>query len=177
MRSCYLQLDADSADETLLNQALKCIVFLALPLYEQDAAHDLIPPVVSSEQSPTPGRPPRANGSSASELNPNEDQAADGEAASEAAESTSQPAGRHQDDASQKPNGLHATNGGISAEDDVSEEEHDDDDNHEPDEDGEDDSDEADPEHLERFREESWVQGAFTLAGLVRRMTSLACDR
>ena len=43
VRSCYLQLEADSADETLLNQALKCIVFLALPLYDHDAARDLIP--------------------------------------------------------------------------------------------------------------------------------------
>ena len=154
-RACFLQLDADSADEALLNQALKCIVFLALPLYEQDAARNLIP----SEQHPSLACP-SANGMNGSSTG-------DGSHAHAEEPSTA----KHL-------NGQHsaAVNEGSDAEPDGSiylgdqlEQG--------SDGDYQDDAGEAGDWQVEGPSQEDSRQGSFTLAGLVRRMSSLACNR
>ena len=154
-RACFLQLDADSADEALLNQALKCIVFLALPLYEQDAARDLIP----SEQQPSLASP-SANGlngpSNENGLHAQTDQL------SNAKQANGQHSARLDEESDAEPDGARHVGDQL-----------------EQDTDG-DDQEDAGGEgdwRLEGHGQEDSRQGSFTLAGLVRRMSSIACDR
>ena len=174
VRACYLQLDADSADEALLKQALRCIVFLVLPLYEQDAAHDLIPSQPATTSAEPAGHPngiSMANGVAKHPAALQEATAGpDMDTASQAAVLTSQQADGYPEKYPSSVNGLHTTDEIGPARDDGNVDEN----GHTSD--GEDDEDglREDPAEI---GEDSWVQGAFTLAGLVRRMSSLACDR
>lgn len=163
-RACFLQLDADSADEALLNQALKCIVFLALPLYDQDAARDLIP----SEQQPSLASPP-ANGmtraSNGNGLHALTDRLSNAEQAN------GQHSARPEEESDAEPDGLRRgmDGSGEHAGDQL-----------EQDTDGGDDQDDAGEAadwQVGGQSQEDSRQGSFTLAGLVRRMSSLACDR
>lgn len=154
-RACFLQLDADSADEALLNQALKCIVFLALPLYEQDAARDLIP----SKQQPSLASP-SANGT-------NGDSIQNGLHAEEPG-SANQANGQHSDRLDEtpdaEPDGAVFETAGDQLE-------------QETDGDDQDDAGGGEDWQLEGQTQEDSRHGSFTLAGLVRRMSSIACDR
>ena len=172
VRASYLQLDADSADEALLKQALRCIVFLVLPLYEQDAAHDLIPPQPATTSVKPAGGPNGISKPNGVVKNAAGLQEATAEAAMEAPEeaagSESQQADGLPEEDPSRVNGLHSSDEMGPAGDDS-----------DVDEDRQIIDREHDEEHEDpaEIGEDSWVQGAFTVAGLVRRMSSLACDR
>ncbi|KAK9840687.1 hypothetical protein WJX84_003409, partial [Apatococcus fuscideae] len=171
-RACYLQLEADSADEALLNQALKCIVFLAIPLYEQDAALHLIPP---EQPTPSPAAAGRANGDTSgvdvdghgTDVVP----AANGSAptSSPAAAGSLPQMERDQEAMGASSNGSeHHADGSAGSDQDRGQETDGDDD----------DGDGYRPTEGDAVEgEKEWAQGSFSLAGLVRRMSSLACDR
>ncbi|KAK9863125.1 hypothetical protein WJX84_001609, partial [Apatococcus fuscideae] len=162
-RSCFLQLEADSADEALLNQALKCIVFLTLPLYEQDAARNLIP---SDQPQPTSAAQSGSRMAGPMSADGGERRPANGHEPSNAEQAHAQYDERMVGDSDAELDTSDAAANGAAngAQQDLDTG----------------DGDGAEGKgywQLEGQRREDLVQGSFTLAGLVRRMSSLACDR
>jgi U3 small nucleolar RNA-associated protein 20 len=160
--SFFRQLDSDAADESLAGQAVKCLVFLAPRMHEDDATAGKLPPPLrlagaGAEQAPAQG--PASNGHAANGTGPHASDEDSGDEAEQAEGGESDPADgdeqqqrRQQGPDSQGPD----VDAGSDSE-------------------GDEDGDAA--EGGAGAAAEAGAEGGLTLQGLVRRMARLADDR